>query len=138
MRSPRDIVKSHSLRVPILPWRFWLDSHHHQRQDPAVSLRRTGYRKATASPAGRSHDGSISGEADPSPLANRLPNHIGCTPDEVGPRSVAYRPWCQPGDAVVPSANSELLAGPYRPIDFWEHLTINALAAYRTSSRAPT
>lgn len=75
--------------------------------------------------------GSISGEADLRHwLIDYLVTNIGCTPDEVDPDLSLADP-ASARDAVVPSGElSELLGRTVSPIDFWEHPTINALAAY--------
>lgn len=76
--------------------------------------------------------GSISGEADLRHwLIDYLVTNIGCTPDEVDPDLSLADLGVSSRDAVVLSGElSELLGRTVSPIDFWEHPTINALAAY--------
>lgn len=85
--------------------------------------------------------GSISGEADLRHwLIDYLVTNIGCTPDEVDPDLSLADLGVSSRDAVVLSGElSELLGRTVSPIDFWEHPTINALAAYLAAPcRAPT
>ncbi|WP_415624065.1 acyltransferase domain-containing protein, partial [Mycobacterium intermedium] len=78
---------------------------------------------------------SINDEADLRHwLIDYLVTNIGCTPDEVDPSLSLADLGVSSRDAVVLSGElSELLGKPVSPIDFWEHPTINALAAYLTA-----
>lgn len=78
---------------------------------------------------------SINGEADLRHwLVDYLVTNIGCTPDEVDPNLSLADLGVSSRDAVVLSGElSELLGKAVSPIDFWEHPTINALAAYLTA-----
>jgi phthiocerol/phenolphthiocerol synthesis type-I polyketide synthase A len=78
---------------------------------------------------------SISGEADLRHwLVDYLVTNIGCTPDEVDPDLSLADLGVSSRDAVVLSGElTELLGKTVSPIDFWEHPTINALAAYLTA-----
>ena len=67
-------------------------------------------------------------------LVDYLVTNIGCTPDEVDPDLSLADLGVGSRDAVVLSGElSELLGKTVSPIDFWEHPTINALAAYLTA-----
>ena len=79
---------------------------------------------------------SISGEADLRHwLVDYLVTTIGCTPDAVDPNLSLADLGVGSRDAVVLSGElSELLGKTVSPIDFWEHPTINALAAYLAGS----
>ncbi|HTX96096.1 MAG TPA: acyltransferase domain-containing protein [Mycobacterium sp.] len=67
-------------------------------------------------------------------LVDYLVTNIGCTPDEVDPNLSLADLGVGSRDAVVLSGQlSELLGKTVSPIDFWEHSTINALAAYLTA-----
>src|SRR5271166_1646984 len=67
-------------------------------------------------------------------LVDYLVTNIGCTPDEVDPDLSLADLSCGSRDAVVLSGQlSELLGKTVSPIDFWEHPTINALAAFLTA-----
>ncbi len=67
-------------------------------------------------------------------LVDYLVTNIGCTPDEVDPNLTLADLGVSSRDAVVLSGElSELLGKTVSPIDFWEHPTINALAAYLTA-----
>ena len=78
---------------------------------------------------------SINDEADLRHwLVDYLVTNIGCTPDEVDPNLSLSDLGVGSRDAVVLSGElSELLGKTVSPIDFWEHPTINALAAYLTA-----
>ncbi|SOJ54348.1 Phthiocerol/phenolphthiocerol synthesis polyketide synthase type I PpsB [Mycobacterium simulans] len=78
---------------------------------------------------------SIGGEADLRHwLVDYLVTNIGCTPDEVDPNLSLADLGVSSRDAVVLSGElTELLGKTVSPIDFWEHPTINALAAYLTA-----
>lgn len=78
---------------------------------------------------------SINDEADLRHwLVDYLVTNIGCTPDEVDPSLSLADLGVSSRDAVVLSGElSELLGKTVSPIDFWEHPTINALAAYLTA-----
>ncbi len=78
---------------------------------------------------------SIGGEADLRHwLVDYLVTNIGCTPDEVDPALSLADLGVSSRDAVVLSGElTELLGKTVSPIDFWEHPTINALAAYLTA-----
>jgi phthiocerol/phenolphthiocerol synthesis type-I polyketide synthase A len=78
---------------------------------------------------------SISGEADLRHwLVDYLVTNIGCTPDEVDPDLSLADLGMSSRDAVVLSGElTELLGKTVSPIDFWEHPTINSLAAYLTA-----
>ncbi|BBX97573.1 type I polyketide synthase [Mycobacterium lacus] len=78
---------------------------------------------------------SISGEADLRHwLVDYLVTTIGCTPDEVDPDLSLADLGVSSRDAVVLSGElTELLGKAVSPIDFWEHPTINSLAAYLTA-----
>ncbi|CAM4286909.1 Beta-ketoacyl-acyl-carrier-protein synthase I [Mycobacterium basiliense] len=78
---------------------------------------------------------SINGEADLRHwLVDYLVTNIGCTPDEVDPNLSLADLGVSSRDAVVLSGElTELLGKTVSPIDFWEHPTINALAAYLTA-----
>ena len=78
---------------------------------------------------------SINNEADLRHwLVDYLVTNIGCTPDEVDPDLSLADLGVSSRDAVVLSGElSELLGKTVSPIDFWEHPTINALAAYLTA-----
>ena len=78
---------------------------------------------------------SIGGEADLRHwLFDYLVANIGCTPDEVDPDLSLADLGVSSRDAVVLSGElTELLGKTISPIDFWEHPTINALAAYLTA-----
>ncbi len=80
---------------------------------------------------------SIGGEADLRHwLVDYLVTNIGCTPDEVDPDLSLADLGVSSRDVVVLSGElTELLGKTVSPIDFWEHPTINAVAAYLT---APT
>ncbi|OSC42380.1 polyketide synthase, partial [Mycobacterium decipiens] len=77
----------------------------------------------------------ISNEADLRHwLVDYLVTNIGCPPDEVDPNLSLADLGVGSRDAVVLSGElSELLGKTVSPIDFWEHPTINALAAYLTA-----
>lgn len=67
-------------------------------------------------------------------LVDYLVTNIGCTPDEVDLNLSLADLGCGSRDAVVLSGQlSELLGKTVSPIDFWEHPTINALAAFLTA-----
>jgi phthiocerol/phenolphthiocerol synthesis type-I polyketide synthase A len=67
-------------------------------------------------------------------LVDYLVTNIGCTPDEVDPDLSLADLGVGSRDAVVLSGElSELLGKTVSPLDFWEHPTINALAAYLTA-----
>lgn len=78
---------------------------------------------------------SIGGEADLRHwLVDYLVTNIGCTPDEVDPHLSLADLGVSSRDAVVLSGElTELLGKTVSPIDFWEHPTINALAAHLTA-----
>lgn len=78
---------------------------------------------------------SVRGESDLRHwLVDYLVTNIGCTPDEVDPHLSLADLGVSSRDAVVLSGElTELLGRTVSPIDFWEHPTINALAAYLTS-----
>ncbi|EUA02554.1 beta-ketoacyl synthase, C-terminal domain protein [Mycobacterium kansasii 732] len=78
---------------------------------------------------------SIDGEADLRHwLVDYLVTNIGCTPDEVDPNLSLADLGVSSRDAVVLSGElTELLGKTVSPIDFWEHPTINSLAAYLTA-----
>ncbi|WP_205877194.1 type I polyketide synthase [Mycobacterium camsae] len=78
---------------------------------------------------------SISGEADLRHwLVDYLVTNIGCRPDEVDPNLSLADLGVSSRDAVVLSGElTELLGRTVSPIDFWEHPTINDLAAYLTA-----
>ncbi len=78
---------------------------------------------------------SISGEADLRHwFVDYLVTNIGCTPDEVDPDLSLADLGVSSRDAVVLSGElTELLGRTVSPIDFWEHPTINDLAAYLTA-----
>ncbi|PLV53059.1 hypothetical protein X011_08275, partial [Mycobacterium tuberculosis variant microti OV254] len=78
---------------------------------------------------------SINGEADLRHwLVDYLVTNIGCTPDEVDPDLSLADLGVSSRESVVLSGElSELLGKPVSPIEFWEHPTINALAAYLTA-----
>ncbi len=80
----------------------------------------------------------ISGEADLRHwLVDYLVTNIGCTPDEVDPDLSLADLGVSSRESVVLSGElSELLGKPVSPIEFWEHPTINALAAYLTAPEA--
>ncbi len=130
------ISKSHSLRVGrSRSGVTWFDPDHHKRQDPPFSLRRA-LSKRRIQTAGRvGMTASIGGEADLRHwLVDYLVTNIGCTPDEVDPDLSLADLGVSSRDAVVLSGElSELLGKTVSPIDFWEHPTINALAAYLTA-----
>ncbi|WP_231883334.1 type I polyketide synthase, partial [Mycobacterium leprae] len=75
---------------------------------------------------------SIGSEADLCHwLVNYLVTNIGCTPDEVDLNLSLTDLGMSSRDAVVLSGElTDLLGKTVSPIDFWEHPTINALAAY--------
>ncbi|PJE10935.1 type I polyketide synthase [Mycobacterium sp.] len=77
----------------------------------------------------------ISGEADLRHwLVDYLVTNIGCRPDEVDPDLSLADLGVSSRDAVVLSGElTELLGRTVSPIDFWEHPTINDLAAYLTA-----
>ncbi|MEC4761929.1 type I polyketide synthase, partial [Mycobacterium sherrisii] len=77
----------------------------------------------------------INGEADLRHwLVDYLVTNIGCTPDEVDPDLSLADLGVSSRESVVLSGElSELLGKPVSPIEFWEHPTINALAAYLTA-----
>jgi acyl transferase domain-containing protein len=77
----------------------------------------------------------IGGEADLRHwLVDYLVTNIGCMPDEVDPNLSLADLGVSSRDSVVLSGElSELLGKPVSPIEFWEHPTINALAAYLTA-----
>ena len=67
-------------------------------------------------------------------LVDYLVTNIGCTPDEVDPDLSLADLGVSSRDAVALSGEvSELLGKAVSPIDFWEHPTINALAAHLTA-----
>src|SRR4051794_2046031 len=67
-------------------------------------------------------------------LVDYLVTNIGCTPDEVDPHLSLADLGVSSRDAVVLSGElTELLGKSVSPIDFWEHPTINALAAHLTA-----
>ncbi|KAA1251687.1 acyltransferase domain-containing protein [Mycobacterium simiae] len=78
---------------------------------------------------------SIGGEADLRHwLVDYLVTNIGCTPDEVDPNLSLADLGVGSRDTVVLSGElTELLGKTVSPIDFWEHPTINALAAHLTA-----
>ena len=78
---------------------------------------------------------SINNEADLRHwLVDYLVTNIGCTPDEVDPNLSLSDLGVGSRDSVVLSGElSELLGKTVSPIEFWEHPTINALAAYLTA-----
>jgi phthiocerol/phenolphthiocerol synthesis type-I polyketide synthase A len=78
---------------------------------------------------------SISGEADLRHwLVDYLVTNIGCRPDEVDPDLSLADLGVSSRDAVVLSGElTELLGRTVSPIDFWEHPTINDLAAHLTA-----
>ncbi len=80
---------------------------------------------------------SIGGEADLRHwLVDYLVTNIGCTPDEVDPDLSLADLGVSSRDAVVLSGElTELLGKTVSPIDFWEHPTINALAACLTAPK---
>ena len=77
---------------------------------------------------------SISDEADLRHwMVDYLVTNIGCLPDEVDPDLSLADLGVSSRDAVVLSGElTELLGRTVSPIDFWEHPTINDLAAYLT------
>ena len=79
--------------------------------------------------------GSISSEADLRHwMVDYLVTNIGCLPDEVDPDLSLADLGVSSRDAVVLSGElTELLGRTVSPIDFWEHPTINDLAAYLTA-----
>ena len=67
-------------------------------------------------------------------IVDYLVTNIGCTPDEVDLNLSLADLGVSSRDAVVLSGElSELLGKTVSPIDFWEHPTISALAAYLTA-----
>ena len=78
---------------------------------------------------------SIGGEADLRHwLVDYLVTNIGCAPDEVQTHLSLADLGVSSRDVVVLSGElTELLGRPVSPIDFWEHPTINALAAHLTT-----
>ncbi|MEK0511173.1 beta-ketoacyl synthase N-terminal-like domain-containing protein, partial [Mycobacterium ulcerans] len=83
---------------------------------------------------------SIGGEADLRHwLVDYLVTNIGCPPDEVDPNLSLADLGVSSRDAVVLSGElTELLGRTVSPIDFWEHPTINDLAAYLTAPEPST
>lgn len=77
---------------------------------------------------------SIRGEADLRHwLVDYLVTNIGRTPDEVDPELSLADHGVSSREVVVLSGElSELLGRKVSPVDFWEHPTINALAAHLT------
>ncbi len=78
---------------------------------------------------------SVNNEADLRHwLVDYLVTNIGCRPDEVDPNFALADLGVSSRDAVVLSGElSELLGKTVSPIDFWEHPTINGLAAHLTA-----
>ncbi|MEM6110326.1 SDR family NAD(P)-dependent oxidoreductase [Mycobacterium sp. 050272] len=78
---------------------------------------------------------SIRGEADLRHwLVDYLVTNIGRTPDEVDPELSLADHGVSSREVVVLSGElSELLGRKVSPVDFWEHPTINALAAHLTA-----
>jgi phthiocerol/phenolphthiocerol synthesis type-I polyketide synthase A len=78
---------------------------------------------------------SIGGQADLRHwLLDYLVTNVGCRPDEVDPDLSLADLGVSSRDAVVLSGVlTELLGKTISPVDFWEHSTINALAAYLTA-----
>ncbi|SPM37845.1 polyketide synthase [Mycobacterium numidiamassiliense] len=67
-------------------------------------------------------------------LVDYLVTNIGRTPDEVDPDLSLADLGVSSRESVVLSGElSQLLGRPVSPIEFWEHPTINALAAYLTA-----
>ncbi|WP_231996868.1 beta-ketoacyl synthase N-terminal-like domain-containing protein, partial [Mycobacterium scrofulaceum] len=67
-------------------------------------------------------------------LVDYLVTNIGCTPDEVDPNLSLADLGVSSREVVVLSGEiSELLGKKVSPVDFWQHPTINALAAYLTA-----
>ncbi|WP_217901251.1 type I polyketide synthase, partial [Mycobacterium marinum] len=83
---------------------------------------------------------SIGGEADLRHwLVDYLVTNIGCPPDEVDPNLSLADLGVSSRDAVVLSGElTELLGRTVSPIDFWEHPTINDLAAHLTAPEPST
>ncbi|CQD10511.1 phenolpthiocerol synthesis type-I polyketide synthase PpsA [Mycobacterium lentiflavum] len=79
---------------------------------------------------------SVRGEADLRHwLVDYLVTNIGRTPDEVDPELSLADHGVSSREVVVLSGElSELLGRKVSPVDFWEHPTINALAAHLTAS----
>ena len=72
-------------------------------------------------------------------LVDYLITNIGCDPNDVNPDSSFSDLGVGSRDAVVLSGElAELLGRPVSPVEFWEHPTINALAAYLTSPESET
>ena len=127
------ISRTHSLRVADLvlvsPGSI---PYHHKRQGSAGgvcgalsgrSIRTVGRSRVTA---------TIHDEGDLRHwLVDYLVTTIGCNPDEVDLDLSLYDLGVGSRDAVVLSGElSELLGRPVSPVEFWQHPTVNALAAY--------
>jgi phthiocerol/phenolphthiocerol synthesis type-I polyketide synthase B len=64
-------------------------------------------------------------------LIDYLVTTIGCNPEEVDPDSSLYDLGVGSRDAVVLTGElSELVGRPLSPVEFWQHSTVNALAAF--------
>ncbi len=67
-------------------------------------------------------------------LIDYLVTNIGCNPDDIDVDLALNDLGVRSRDAVVLSGElSELLGQPVSPVDFWQHPTINALAAFLIS-----
>ena len=69
-------------------------------------------------------------------LVDYLVTNIGCSPDDIDLDASLNDLGVGSRDAVVLSGElSELLGRPVSPVEFWQHPTINALAAFLTDAR---
>src|SRR6478735_9770435 len=67
-------------------------------------------------------------------LVDYLVTNIGCNPDNVDlDQSLADLGLGSPEAVVLSGELSEVLGRPVSPVDFWQHPTINALAAFLIS-----
>ena len=65
-------------------------------------------------------------------LVDYLVTNIGCTPDEVDP-NLCLSTSVESRDSVVLSGQLSSCGQDVSPIEFWEHPTIDALAAHLTA-----
>ena len=72
-------------------------------------------------------------------LVDYLVTTIGCNPEEVDPDSSLYDLGVGSRDAVVLTGElSELVGRPLSPVEFWQHSTVNALAAFLAAPESET
>src|SRR4029077_6168545 len=109
--------------------------HHDERQGAACGLRGTLPALRFYSVGRAFVTLKIHGEAELRHwLVDYLVTTIGCSPETVDPDLSLHELGVGSRDAVVLSGElSELLGRSVSPVEFWQHPTVNALAAFLTA-----